>query len=80
MVTARFLVGTNADDAMLRVHEKIRANIDQHPGRHSRAADRRPRHQRRGRRRADAVAEARGRRRAGPTRTCTNSPTSCAPN
>ncbi|MGZ5866376.1 MAG: efflux RND transporter permease subunit, partial [Xanthobacteraceae bacterium] len=26
MVTARFLVGTRADDAILRVHEKIRAN------------------------------------------------------
>ena len=26
MVTARFLVGTKADDAILRVHEKIRAN------------------------------------------------------
>ena len=31
MVTARFLVGTNADDAVLRVHEKIRANIDRIP-------------------------------------------------
>ena len=31
MVTARFLVGTNADDAILRVHEKIRANIDRMP-------------------------------------------------
>ena len=31
MVTARFLVGTNADDAILRVHEKIRANIDRIP-------------------------------------------------
>ncbi len=31
MVTARFLVGTNADDAILRVHEKIRANLDQIP-------------------------------------------------
>ena len=47
MVTARFLVGTNEDDAILRVHEKIRANYRPHPGRHSRAADRRPRHQRR---------------------------------
>ncbi len=27
MVTARFLVGTKAEDAILRVHEKIRANI-----------------------------------------------------
>jgi multidrug efflux pump subunit AcrB len=31
MVTARFLVGTNADDAVLRVHEKIRANLDSIP-------------------------------------------------
>jgi multidrug efflux pump subunit AcrB len=31
MVTARFLVGTNADDAILRVHEKIRANMDRIP-------------------------------------------------
>ena len=31
MVTARFLVGTKADDAILRVHEKIRANIDRIP-------------------------------------------------
>jgi len=31
MVTARFLVGTDADDAILRVHEKIRANIERIP-------------------------------------------------
>jgi multidrug efflux pump subunit AcrB len=31
IVTARFLVGTDADDAILRVHEKIRANLDQIP-------------------------------------------------
>ncbi len=31
MVTARFLVGTKADDAILRVHEKIRANYDRIP-------------------------------------------------
>ncbi|MEI2385920.1 efflux RND transporter permease subunit [Breoghania sp. JC706] len=31
MVTARFYVGTNADDAILRVHEKIRANMDRIP-------------------------------------------------
>ena len=31
MVTARFLVGTSADDAILRVHEKIRANFDRMP-------------------------------------------------
>ena len=31
LVTARFLVGTNADDAILRVHDKIRANMDRIP-------------------------------------------------
>ena len=31
MVTARFLVGTKADEAILRVHEKIRANFDRIP-------------------------------------------------
>src|SRR3990170_4869542 len=31
MVTARFLVGTKADDAILRVHEKLRANFDRIP-------------------------------------------------
>ncbi|GHC60961.1 efflux RND transporter permease subunit [Neogemmobacter tilapiae] len=31
LVTARFLVGTPADAAILRVHEKIRANIDRLP-------------------------------------------------
>ncbi|MCB9979334.1 MAG: efflux RND transporter permease subunit [Rhodospirillales bacterium] len=31
MVTARFLVGTSADSAILRVHEKIRANYDRIP-------------------------------------------------
>ena len=31
MVTARFVVGTDADDAVLRIHEKIRANIDRIP-------------------------------------------------
>ena len=31
MVTARFLVGTKSDDAILRVHEKIRANLDRVP-------------------------------------------------
>jgi multidrug efflux pump subunit AcrB len=31
MVTARFLVGTKADDAILRVHEKVRANYDRIP-------------------------------------------------
>jgi multidrug efflux pump subunit AcrB len=31
MVTARFLVGTSADDAIVRVHEKIRANIGSIP-------------------------------------------------
>ncbi|MGQ9365168.1 efflux RND transporter permease subunit [Azospirillum sp. ST 5-10] len=31
VVTARFDVGTDADDAILRVHEKIRANLDRIP-------------------------------------------------
>ena len=31
MITARFVVGTNADEAMLRVHEKVRANMDRIP-------------------------------------------------
>ncbi len=31
IVTARFLVGTDSDDAILRVHEKIRANFDRIP-------------------------------------------------
>jgi multidrug efflux pump subunit AcrB len=31
MVTARFLVGTSADTAILRVHDKLRANMDRIP-------------------------------------------------
>ncbi|GGK24439.1 efflux RND transporter permease subunit [Salinarimonas ramus] len=31
MVTARFEVGTPSDDAILRVHEKVRANLDRIP-------------------------------------------------
>jgi multidrug efflux pump subunit AcrB len=31
MVTVRFKVGTNADDAILRVHEKLKANLDRIP-------------------------------------------------
>src|SRR5579864_9273881 len=31
MVTARLLVGTKSEDAILRVHEKIRANLDRIP-------------------------------------------------
>lgn len=31
MVTARFLVGTSADAAILRVHDKVRANMDRIP-------------------------------------------------
>lgn len=31
VVTARFMVGTDADDAILRIHERIRANIDRIP-------------------------------------------------
>jgi hypothetical protein len=31
MVTARFEVGTSSDAAILRVHEKVRANMDRIP-------------------------------------------------
>lgn len=31
MITARFIVGTDSDDAILRIHEKIRANYDKIP-------------------------------------------------
>ena len=31
LVTARFAVGTNSDDAMLRVHDRVRANMDRIP-------------------------------------------------
>ena len=31
MVTARFKVGTSSDAAILRVHEKVRANLDRIP-------------------------------------------------
>ncbi len=31
MVTARFIVGTSADSAILRVHDKVRANMDRIP-------------------------------------------------
>ncbi len=31
MVTARFVVGTSSDTAVLRVHEKVRANLDRIP-------------------------------------------------
>jgi multidrug efflux pump subunit AcrB len=31
MVTVRFKVGTNADEAILRVHEKLKANLDRIP-------------------------------------------------
>jgi multidrug efflux pump subunit AcrB len=31
MVTARFLVGTSSDAAILRVHEKLRANLNRIP-------------------------------------------------
>ena len=46
MVTARFVVGTNEDDAVLRVNDKIRANFDRIPIGIPGAADRRARHQR----------------------------------
>ena len=59
VVTARFLVGTDQDVAVLRVHEKIRADIAQYSQRHPRAADRRARHQRRRDPRADALGRGR---------------------
>ncbi|KAF0120225.1 MAG: acriflavin resistance protein, partial [Xanthobacteraceae bacterium] len=31
LITARFLVGTSADSAILRIHEKLRANLDRLP-------------------------------------------------
>ena len=63
MVTARFEVGTRSEDAILRVHDKVRANIDRDPGRHPRTADRRARHRRCGDPDADAV----GRKTCPPT-------------
>ena len=68
LVTARFFTGTNADDAILRVQAKIRANYDKHPARHPRTVDRRARHQRCGGGGPDLVAEAGSRRRAGTKR------------
>ncbi len=62
VVTARFLVGTDQDTAVLRVHEKIRANIARYSEGHSRAADRRARHQRRRHPRPDALGQRRTRR------------------
>ena len=79
VVTARFLVGTNEDDAILRVHDKIRANFDRIP-----TGIPEPLIVGRGINDVAVVAltlspkpEAAD---AGPTRTCTTSPTSCAPN
>ncbi len=60
MVTARFFTGTSEDDAILRVQAKLRANYDRIPLGHSRAADRRARHQRCRHRHADPDAQARG--------------------
>ena len=62
MVTARFVVGTSSDAAILRVHDKGARQHGPHPGRGSGAADRRPRHRRRGDPGAHPVAEARRRR------------------
>ena len=45
LVTARFLVGSNPEDAAIRIDEKIAANIDRIPGRHPAAADHGARHQ-----------------------------------
>ena len=58
VVTARFLVGSSTDAAILRVHDKVRANMDKIPAGHSGAPDRRARHRRRRHRRADPVAQA----------------------
>ena len=67
MVTARFFVGTQEDNARpARAREDPRQYRRPAQG-HSRTADRRPRHRRRRDRRAHAVAQARARRRAGPT-------------
>ena len=78
MVTARFLVGTKAEDAILRVHEKIRANMDRIP-----VGIPEPLIVGRGINDVAVVVltlspkpEAAG---GGPTRICTSSPTSCAP-
>ena len=79
VVTVRFVVGTNEDDAVLAGQRQDPRQHRQDPDRHSRAADRRARHQRRRRGGADAVADSRMQRRAGPTRTCMILPRSCAP-
>ncbi len=73
VVTVRFDVGTNEDDAVLRVNDKIRANLDKIPIGIPEPLDRRARHQRCGGGGADAVAEAAGGcalDRQGPVRSC----------
>ncbi len=55
VVTARFLVGTDQDTAILRVHEKNSRQYRRLAERNSRAADHRPRHQRRRDCRPDAL-------------------------
>ncbi len=61
LMTARFLVGTKADEAILRVHDKVRANLDRIPIGIPEPLDRGPRHRRCGDPLLDAFAEARGR-------------------
>ena len=60
MVTARFVVGTNEDDAVLRVQRQDPRQHGPHPDRHSRAAGGRAAASTTSRRGADPVAEARG--------------------
>ena len=79
VVTVRFNVGTNEDDAVLAGQRQDPRQLRQDPDRHPRAADRRAWHQRCRGGGADAVADRRMPRHAGPTRTCTTSPRSCAP-
>ena len=77
MVTARFLVGTKSEDAILRVHEKIRANLDRIP-----VGIPEPLIVGRGINEASPCSRFRQspmRPIASPTRISTNSPTNCAP-
>ena len=45
MLTARFIVGVESETAILRIHDKLRANIGPHPGWHSRTLGGWTRHQ-----------------------------------
>ncbi len=60
LVTARFLVGTKSDEAILQGAREDPRQHGSHPQRHPRTADRRPRHRRRRHRHADACPEIRG--------------------